>query len=468
MDGKVLELETLVILVVVVVASFGVSLLLGLTCWNSLTRHQTSRLHCQQCLHQPQPHMAPPPLLTGPPFYSSQPVGAESHTADQRLGLIVGSQNPSVFQAPVLSHSECQSPAGPGQDVLDRNTILSRSFRSSLFQSQSSPLDRLVDLGEEREARQTNSRLKLSQVRVLTSPPASQPDHLLTSASRTPATARLNTKRKTLMSNLSRKSLKSVLGGSRAQQVMSPPATSETNLETETSLDEEVFLCAGAEKGRVTNIVEQLQGQLVRRGSSAASDWRDPRKGRRLGSPGRTGKAEYFKRQEHPSVPIELEEKARTELVCRQRLGDRRSVASAPQAGGARPKTSHLRPPSQRRRERTEKYTGYSESDVTDFTSDEEARKQKTVRRLELPGRGEVSPLSSSCGDVSVTPPPPASPRLSPLQQYSLVSLTPSDIELIQSSAPKSSDVGLSSEAGAGSLTWDNYPESETQNVDKV
>ena len=243
------------------------------------------------------------------------------------------------------------------------------------------------------------------------------------------------------MSNLSKKSLKSVLGGSRSgsrntrtRQVMSPPVTSETNLET--SLDEEVFLAAGGEKGRVTNIVDQLQGQLVRRGSSAASDWRDPRKGRRVGSPGRTGKAEYFIRQDQlPSVPIELEDRARTEFVSRQRPADRRSVASAPHpVGGARPRTSqHLKPPSQRRRERTQKYAGYSESD---FTSDDEARKQEACRRLELPG--QVSPLSSSsCGDVSVTPPPPASPDTSPLQQYSLISFTQSDMELVQSSVPQ-------------------------------
>ena len=72
MQGEI-EMETLVILVVVVVASFGVSLLLGLTCWNALTRQQTNRLQCIRCLqhqHQPYHHLAPhPPQLTGPPFY---------------------------------------------------------------------------------------------------------------------------------------------------------------------------------------------------------------------------------------------------------------------------------------------------------------------------------------------------------------------------------------------------------------
>ena len=365
-------------------------------------------------------------------------MGGESHTADHRLGLVVGPENPG-FQAPVLSQNQSQSPLETGQDVLDRNTTLSRSFRSSLFQSQSSPLDRLEEVGVE-----GNSKLKLSQVRVLTSPPASQTDILLSSASRTPANARVNSKRKTLMSNLSRKSLKSILGSGRtalrksvSRQKTSPPATSETNLETETSLDEEVFLGSEAERCGEGREVSRPEDRVMRRGSSASSVWRDPR-GRRVGSPGRTGKAEYFKRRDPlPLLPIELEDRPRTEFVSRHRVTDRRSVASAPHcAGGARPKSQHLRPPSVRRRERTQKYTEYSESDVTDFTSDEEARKQLASRRLELPARGlGTSPLS----DISVTPPPPASTDVSPeqsiLQQYSLV--TVSDLELVNSPVPR-------------------------------
>ena len=371
----------------------------------------------------------------------------ESHTADQRLGIIVGPDNPVVFTAPVLTRSQSESPEGPGQDLLDRDTTLSRSFRSSLFQSQNfSPSER----AEEAEA---TSQLKLSQVRVLTSPPPSQPANLLTSASRTPANSRFNSKRKTLKSNISRKSLLSALGSSRAafrktgvQYVASPQVTTETNLDTDTEQDQEVFLPFN--KGaRNPNIVEQMGGQfggqMLRRGSSVASDWRDPRKGRRVGSPGMTGKAEYFTRQAPlPSVPISLDDRARTEFVARQRVGDRRSVASAGAVGGARPKTSsqYLRPPSLRRKPQ-HKYTGHSESDVTDFTSDEEMRKQVVTRRLELPQR-DVSPLSSSsCGDISVTPPPPASTDVSPdpslLAQYSIVSFTQSDMELVQSSQTK-------------------------------
>ena len=360
---------------------------------------------------------------------------------------MVGPDNPVVFTAPVLTRSQSESPEGPGQDLLDRDTTLSRSFRSSLFQSQNcSPTERVEGAA--------SSQLKLSQVRVLTSPPPSQPANLLTSASRTPANSRFNSKRKTLKSNISRKSLKSALGSSRAafrrtgvQQGASPPVTTETNLDTDTELDEDVFLTS-SKAARNNNIVEQIGGQaggqMLQRGSSAASDWRDPRKGRRVGSPGRTGKAEYFTRQAPlPSVPISLDDRARSEFVTRQRVVDRRSVASAGAVGGARPKTSshHLRPPSLRKKPQ-HKYTGCSESDLTDFTSDEEMRKQVATRRLELPPR-DLSPLSS-CGDVSVTPPPPASTDVSPdpslLAQYSIVSFTQSDMDLVQSSQPRYRD----------------------------
>ena len=194
---------------------------------------------------------------------------------------------------------------------------------------------------------------------------------------------------------------------------------------------------------RTQNVVNQLSDQMARRASSC-SDWRDPRKGRRVGSPGRTGKAEYFMRQDpRPVLAIQLEDRPRTEFVPRQRVADRRSVSSLPhQAGGARPRTSHhLKVPAVRRRGRTEKYSRYSESDLTDFTSDDEARKQKASRRLELPGRGpDTSPLSSSCADLSLTPPPPASTDVSPetlIQQYSIAPFTQSDIDLVQSSAAR-------------------------------
>jgi len=131
----------------------------------------------------------------------------------------------------------------------DRNTTLSRSFRSSLFQSQSSPLQ-LID-GDiqvvnkycnkmtlnERFAALTEDDLedkdKMSQVRVLTSPPPSSANNLVsTSASRTPATAREKSSKKKLLSNMSRKSLKSIFTKKDDNKYEDVPATTETNVET--------------------------------------------------------------------------------------------------------------------------------------------------------------------------------------------------------------------------------------------
>ena len=93
-----------------------------------------------------------------------------------------------------------------------------------------------------------------------------------------------------------------------------------------------------------------------------------------------------------------------------------------------------FRPPSLRKRSRTRPYNPASESEITDFSADEERRQGGArVARLELPPR--TSPGSSEAGDISVTPPPPAStdasPEASPLGQYSSVSFTQSDMDLI-------------------------------------
>ena len=132
-----------------------------------------------------------------------------------------------------------------------------------------------------------------------------------------------------------------------------------------------------------------------------------------------------------------------------QRITDYRGVASAPQqpmqsriSGGAKPKdrNMYLRPPSHRKKSRHRAYKpGYSESeDVTDFSADEERRNSRRAR-LQLPQPGS-SPGSSTCGDVSVTPPPPAStdvsPDPSPLAQYSPGSFTQSDMDLVTAGSP--------------------------------
>ena len=101
-----------------------------------------------------------------------------------------------------------------------------------------------------------------------------------------------------------------------------------------------------------------------------------------------------------------------------------------------------FRPPSLRKRSKTRPYNPTSESEITDFTSDEERRQGgDRRRRLELTSRDLArSSPGSSAGDVSVTPPPPAStdvsPDPSPLAQYSSVSFTQSDMDLVTSPGP--------------------------------
>ena len=288
---------------------------------------------------------------------------------------------------------------------------------------------------------------KMSQVRVLTSPPPSASNNLVsTSASRTPATAREKSSKKKLLSNMSRKSLKSIFTKKDVIRNDDVPATTETNIET--TEDEDVFL---------SNIRAEAEGQISSggRGPRRGSYWTDPKKQRKVGSPGRTGNADYFIKQAQAplrSVDIDIggvgDGGIRTEFVPRTKIVTKKSVSSAPQPqaqsrmmiGGAKPKDSNkfLRPPSLRKKSKTRLYKpGYSESeDITDFTSDEERRQVDRRMRLELPPRGP-SP-TSSCGDLTVTPPPPAStdvsPDPSPLMQYSLV-VSPDPNPLVQYSS---------------------------------
>merc|ERR1712112_285799 len=190
----------------------------------------------------------------------------------------------------------------------------------------------------------------------------------------------------------------------------------------------------------------------------------------------------------------------RTEFVPRTKIVTKKSVSSAPQPqaqsrmmiGGAKPKDSNkfLKPPSLRKKSKPRSYKpGYSESeDITDFTSDEERRQVDRRMRLELPPRGP-SP-TSSCGDLTVTPPPPAStdvsPDPSPLMQYSSVSFTQSEMDLVGAGSPsaiKSSEV-VASEAGeagqtqstsevqsnseAASLQWDDYDHESELSFKKI
>jgi len=418
----------------------------------------------------------------------------------------------------------------------DRNTTLSRSFRSSLFQSQSSPLQ-LID-GDiqvvnkycnkmtlnERFAALTEDDLedkdKMSQVRVLTSPPPSSANNLVsTSASRTPATAREKSSKKKLLSNMSRKSLKSMFTKKDDKRHEDVPATTETNVET--TEDEDVF---------VSHVREESAGQMASRGQVVRREsyWTDPKKQRKVGSPGRTGNADYFLKQAQAplrSVDIDIgagdDGGVRTEFVPRTKIITKKSVSSAPQPqvqsrmmnGGAKPKDSNkfLKPPSLRKKSNRRSYKpGYSESeDITDFTSDEERRQVDRRMRLELPPRGP-SP-TSSCGDLTVTPPPPASTDVSPdpspllqyslmvspdprpLVQYSSVSFTQSEMDLVGAGSPSTikspevvaSEAAVEADAGiqstsedvletgqsnseAASLQWDDYDHESELSFKKI
>ena len=532
--GNQIELGNLILVVVVVVCSYGLALILAVnefvnslifwtitelklmqvTCWTAYQRHRAPDIYCVSCCSPPPPAVS---LQSGLPQYSSGPPRClESHTADHRLGLLAdgavgGAEPPPSFSANLLSSNHPTFDFGPGcnviEDVLDRDTTLSRSFRST-FPSQSSPLN--VDIngpvtnsGDDHKMKLTldqrfsalavdaglapgdsaSVQAKMSQVRVLTSPPAT--DHLLvaSSASRTPNTAR----ERSSVSKWSRKSLKSMLRKDKSP-TEAAPETTETNLDTSATEDnEDVFLTNGNTKHAVTSNSKVKavsrpggDGGLRKKGSNGTSDWTDPKKQRKVGSPGRIGNADFFIRQGPlRSVDIDLghataatDDRLRSENIPRAKMMDRRSVSSAPHNyptarsnfGGAKPKDKNtfLRPPSLRKKSRTRAYRpGYSESeDVTDFTSDEEQRRHGGgAARLLVPGAGRGPSPGSSAGDVSVTPPPPASTDASPadpspLAPYTSASFTQSDMELVASPTAKSTDVPSTD---AASLQWDDY-----------
>jgi len=520
-SGNQIDLYNLILIVVVVVCSYGLALILTVTCWNSYTRHRSDDVYCTSCLS---PSPPAPGYASGvpPPGYSlgpGVPCQFESHTADQRLGLLVdgaGAEAAQVpFSAQLLSSAQpslvigaggdCflqpdDGPSPPGclqsEEGLDRDTTLSRSFRSSLFQSQSSPLQ-MFQMEEVKNAKDDVSKLtlherfsaikgtenneeadqfKMNQVRVLTSPPATDNILMASSASRTPSTAR----EKVVKQRTSRRSLRSMFGRNKIKSVSNskdPPDTAREPVTTDTNLDttdnEEVFLSNN--KNSVIKDVDSDQPPLKPR---RTSDWTDPKKGRKVGSPGRTGNADFFIRQAPlRSVDIDLGpggegDNQRSEYVRRTRMVTSRSVASAPQApvqsraslGGAKPKdrNTFLRPPSLRKRSRTRPYNPASESEITDFSADEDRRQGgPRMARLELPPRdlGRTSPGSSEAGDISVTPPPPAStdvsPEASPLGQYSSVSFTQSDMDLICS--PNRTEPVKTTTDEAESLQWDDY-----------
>ena len=203
------------------------------------------------------------------------------------------------------------------------------------------------------ENKEVNDKSKMNQVRVLTSPPASDNILMASSASRTPSTARekvnkQRTSRRSLKSVFTRNKIKSVSNSKDNLANAGDPATTETNVDT--TDNEEVFLTKN--KNSVIKNVDSDHPPLKPR---RTSDWTDPKKGRKVGSPGRTGNADFFIRQAPlRSVDIDLgpgreADKQRSEYVRRTRLVTSRSVSSAPQPpvqsragngghGGAKPK----------------------------------------------------------------------------------------------------------------------------------
>jgi len=382
----------LCVVVIVVVCSWGLSLLFSFTCWNSYKRSQPNHLYCTQCStlqppYQHQQHYPDPP----------------PHTAE-RLGILEsGEQQPAVPAPPVLQSSHGsysvfpRTGYGAGLEVLDtvpdpshrreeldHDTTISRSFRSA--RKRSSGIERSLSrstgirndgkvpqvtlnerfstlsnppafLNPEDTTASAKSRSsaksKLSQVRIPTSPPPSEQDQAL---ARTPSKVMKST-RKSIQSNSSRRSLwgarkeklsnsSHVLtskskGGTRKKANTKDNGhealTSETNLETS---DDDVFISQKTRTGEqlgehYTTPVnpELVQRQVSQEGMLAHRDRSNPRKERQVGSPGNTATADYFIKQHTPQLlNIDLDrpgEQCKSAMVARVNTQARRKVSSS-------------------------------------------------------------------------------------------------------------------------------------------
>jgi len=425
-----IDVGSLCVVVVVVVCSWGLSLLLSLTCWNSYKKSRPNHLYCTQCscLQFPTMPTMPPlqyqyPSYALPPSQPYQHFQGLPHTAE-RLGILESGEQPAML-APVLQSSHTSYTRGRGgmgvletvhipsptrEEDLDQDTTISRSFRSGAKRTSSSTNMRSLSRGAthrsgNKEPRltlnqrfaslsksvlpsqdanisarsNTSAQSKLSQVRMLTSPIPTEQGDLLPALTLTPGNAMRST-RKSLLSNISKRSVRSLLrrkstktrtldchqgsinvGGARSK-VMTHSATkdieqgaltSETNLETS---DEEVFTSqkprTDPELGQyhATPVNPDLPRQYSQetllvhrphlvtqsRGSSGGSDWSNPRKDRQVGSPGNTANADYFTKQHTPQLlDIDLDrpprEQPRTEFVPRpDKQSRRRATTSAP------------------------------------------------------------------------------------------------------------------------------------------
>ena len=363
-----------------------------------------------------------------------------------RLGLqcraCSGLQQSDFQNQQTMESLNLQGEEAGTKEELDRGTTLSRSFVSANRSRQlACPI-----AGEEDAMSDISVFSKLSQVRVIVSPPPTQQSgRSAVSVSRTPATARTRSTRKSFVSKLRGRHGKvttstgklQLPAWSRGGPGPGDGATTETAL-SDTSQEEG----AGAGRGATPGLQ-----QARRRPARSDSDWTAPKSERRVGSPGNTAGAEYFIRQHTPlTVAIDLgceSEPAGTVAEA----GPNRAVQTSP---GRLPRLrSGLNVP----------YLPYRAGSDSEFTTDADGEDGRRPG-LAVPGPVTVSPpacdlslrpvvareLAASALAVS-----PASPEF----EYSPVSFTQSDQELVVSPA-----LARHTSSEAVSLAWDNYTSS--------
>jgi len=500
MFDATIDLASLCVLVVVVVCSWGVAILCSLTCWNSYKKSRPNHLYCTQCST-----LAGPPLpvtipVTIPPLQyqyapaPSQPqynsYRAHSHTAE-RLGILEpdnlracrdSNLNYSSHESyPAFPRAACgvgmevletvhvPSPASAGEEALDQNTTISRSFRSArkrrsnegrsqyrgVLNDSKSCLtlnerfgtlpSQLLDSedGNKTVGSTVSAQSKMSQVRIISSPPPYEDgdgNHALT---RTPSNAMKLSKKSIFSKSISGyKSMKTRRASRISSRETAGEGTSKLPFHVNTkdtkeyvgtseaamvTSDEDVFIKniqrTGQQLGQyhdtpvnpeivVTRQFSQEQLQLHRprlvTPSSGGSDWTNPKKERQVGSPGNTANADFFIRQHTPQVMnIDLEKPGvdrilpKTDIVSRHNINKpaRRGVLnSAPPRSTRQGSGDH-----QGQQHGVENHNllgvksrraykpGYSESDVTS-QSEDEVRRQNWQRRGAL--EPELPPLS--------------------------------------------------------------------------
>ena len=70
--GNQIDLGSLCLIILIVVSSYGLGLILALTCWNAFRRHRAPDITCARCLYPPAPpgyNPIMPQQYTGLPQY---------------------------------------------------------------------------------------------------------------------------------------------------------------------------------------------------------------------------------------------------------------------------------------------------------------------------------------------------------------------------------------------------------------